>query len=135
MPKEEKGGDFCVATRKGSAQWADSVLPLSPRSAAKIEAGHLTSRERRPSLSAKTAPGLVPPPNVVVSSDNMTCEDRGWQSQRELHAEELSLDRRNHVRPQRGLSPAAQQRKEEAQAVREYYAYQERVKQYHREQG
>ena len=65
----------------------------------------------------------------------MTCEDRGWQSQRELHAEELSLDRRNHVRPQRGLSPTAQQRKEEAQAVREYYAYQERVKQYHREQG
>ena len=47
--------DFNVQTRARSAQWADSVLPPSPRAAMQQEVGHLTSRERKPSLGKQRA--------------------------------------------------------------------------------
>ena len=73
-------GDFVVSTRRGSAAWADSVLPPSPRSATRVESGHLTTAQRRPSLG-KTAVGTKAPPQQVMPSDR-ALSPRGWLAER-----------------------------------------------------
>lgn len=109
--------EFTVSTRPGSAAWADSVLPLSPRSAIKyMESGHLTTEKRRPTLG-KTAVGTKMPPTQIMSSDR-TMSPRGWLAERAALAGELP-----HLANEGGAQtdrPRSESRRAAKQAAWEY---------------
>ena len=116
--------DFHVPTRRGSAVWADSVLPPSPRMAMANEVGHVTTKARRPSLGQKTAVGVKPPPAFVQSSDR-ALDAEGWMSDR--------------VPPQQQPGAAMDERAMAAKQAAREYQYRARMMLLHqnlqREQG
>ena len=125
--------DFNVQTRARSAQWADSVLPPSPRAAMQQEVGHLTSRERKPSLGKQTAFGVKPPPSIVASSDR-ALSPRGWAHERERIQEQLT-QQQSAFSASSHRSPVEEQRKMAQRAAMEHYKFQARVAMYYRERG
>ena len=127
-------GDFVVSTRRGSAAWADSVLPPSPRSATRVESGHLTTAQRRPSLG-KTAVGTKAPPQQVMPSDR-ALSPRGWLAERAAMAGELSFEDQS-PHPQRGRSQSAAhpEMKRAAKQAAQHFQHKARIVLLQREQG
>jgi len=74
------GPGWTVSTRKGAAQWADSILPPSPRTAMTQEVGHRTSAGRKPEVN-KNMVGKKTPHTMVQSSD-CQLSPRGWMFER-----------------------------------------------------
>lgn len=90
--------EWNVITRKGSSQWADSVLPPSPRTAFTQEVGHVGSFKRQPKVNTKNV--RKPPPSYVQPSDKQL-SPRGWMFER---VSVLGLPSPQQQRQQQGLS-------------------------------
>ena len=125
---------FSVSTRRGSAAWADSVLPPSPRSALKVESGHLTTSARRPSLGAKTAAGTLQPPTHVMSSDRAN-SPRGWLGERAAIAGELDFEQQAPQRSERARSAASPDHRRAAKQAAWEYRQRARILMHERERG
>lgn len=106
-----RGKKWNVDTRKGAGQWADSILPPSPRTAALSEAGHRTSRDRRPKLSSAAVMGAISTPSSFVQSSDATMSPGDWMTQRVaiLGGESLPQERetRAHIAASRTAPRAA----------------------------
>ena len=129
--RQPKAPAWNVSTRKNASQWADSILPPSPRTAMQQEVGHKTSFRRRPQLSKSAKIGAIAPPPMQVMSSDCVNSPRDWMVHRAtaMNGYEMPGSFRTHLSRESSRSPfsASDRRRLAEQAIARVNAQRERA--------